>query len=238
MVLTNSLPSSQAGSNERSGTLRVKSPGVSVYNILIENTAGDAGPAHALSVTADQTAFYGCGFTGWQDTFFGDNTNTVVKNSYIEGAVDYIYGGQNCNFWFENCDIGFSRATGGYITASGRVSDDAAWYVINNSRVFAKEGVSVRAGTVWLGRPWRDHARTVYQNTELSDIIRPEGWNPWDKGEDLSNIFYAEYGNMGDGADTSSRVPWSIQLDCPVSIDHIMPGWTEWVDQEYWSGSA
>ena len=167
---------------------------------------------------------------------YGRSTDTVFKNSYIEGAVDFIYGGQNVNFWFEKTDIGFNRAAGGYITASGREADsDNGWYVFNGGRVFAKSGVSVKAGSVFLGRPWRAAARTVFQRTDLSNIIHPEGWNPWDKGNDLSHIYYAEYANTGAGASTTKRVSWSKQLSSAVSIDSTIPAWKSWVDQNYWN---
>ncbi|KAI9147572.1 carbohydrate esterase family protein [Paramyrothecium foliicola] len=235
-ILTNSLSSSQAGGNEQSGTLRIQTPNVSLYNLRVENTAGDAGPSHALSIGATNIGFYGCAFTGWQDTMYGRNTDSVFKNSYIEGAVDFIYGGGNVNFWFEKTDIGFNRASGGYITASGRETDtDPGWYVFNGGRVFAKSGVSVKAGSVFLGRPWRAAARTVFQRTDLSNIVHPEGWNPWDKGNDLSRIYYAEYANTGAGASTSKRVSWSKQLSSAVSIDSTIPAWKSWVDQNYWN---
>lgn len=214
--------------------MRIQSDNVSVYNVLLENTAGDAGPAHAVSISGDKIGFYGVAFTGWQDTLFGRDGRVVFKNSYVDGATDFIYGGGS--MWFEACEIGFKAADGGYITASGRETDDSGWFVINESNVHAAEGVDVAPGSVFLGRPWRDHARTVFQNSELSDIIHPEGWNPWDKEDDLSNIFYAEYGNTGDGAGTGERVEWSQQLEEPVSIDEAVEGWEEFVDMEYWDG--
>lgn len=235
VILTNSLSSSQAGGNEKSGTLRVHSPNVSFYNLRIENTAGDAGPSHALSIMATKTAYYGCAFTGYQDTMFGHNTDSVFKNSYIEGAVDFIYGGTNVNFWFEECDIANNRAAGGYITASGRESNDEGWYVINNSRVIAKSGVSINPGSVWLGRPWRYYARTVFQNSQLPGIIQPQGWHPWDKGDDLSNVYYGEFNNGGAGSSTDNRVSWAKQLDDAVSIDSTIPDWKDWVNQKYWN---
>ena len=168
---------------------------------------------------------------------YGKSTDSVFKNSYIEGCTDFIYGGGDVNFWFEKSDIGFARTTGGYITASGRETDDNGWYVFNNCKVFAKSGVSVTAGTVWLGRPWRAYARVVYERTDLSAIIQPEGWNPWDKGADLSHIYYAEHQNTGAGAATSKRVSWSKQLSAPVTIDTTIPSWESWVDQAYWNNT-
>ncbi|UKZ84275.1 uncharacterized protein TrAFT101_000189 [Trichoderma asperellum] len=233
VILTNNLSSTLAGGNVQSSTLRIQSPNVAVYNLRVENTAGAGSPAHALTVSASHVGFYGCAFKGYQDTVYGQYTDTLMKSSYVEGATDFIYGGRNCTFWLENCDIAFNRDTGGYITASGRESDDDAWYVINGSQVFAKPGISVKAGSVYLGRPWRAYARVVYQNTNLSNIISPQGWNPWDKSDDLSHIYYAEYLNAGSGANISQRVPWSHQLSSPISMDTAMPGWEAWVDQSY-----
>ncbi|KAL5333689.1 pectin lyase fold/virulence factor [Aspergillus crustosus] len=217
-----------------SGTLRIWSDNVSVYNMLIENTAGDAGPSHAVSVNSDKIGFYGVAFTGWQDTLYNRNGRVVFKNSYVDGAVDFIYGGGS--LWFDSSEIAFKRQSGGYITASGRTTNDSGWFVINESKVNAAAGVTVAPGSVFLGRPWRDHARTVFQNSGLSEIVHPEGWNPWDKAPKLSNVFYAEYGNYGPGADTADRVEWSHQLEAPISIDEAVVDWGQFVDTEYWAG--
>ncbi|KAL2859669.1 pectin lyase fold/virulence factor [Aspergillus pseudodeflectus] len=226
--------SASAGGNEQSGTLRIWADNVSVYNLVIENTAGDAGPSHAVSINSDGIGFYGVALTGWQDTLYNRNGRAVFKNSYVDGAVDFIYGGGS--LWFDGSEIAFKRAAGGYITASGRTTNDSGWFVINESKVTAAAGVNVRPGSVFLGRPWRDHARTVFQNSELSEIVHPEGWNPWDKAPNFGNIFYAEYGNYGPGADTADRVDWSYQLEEPISIDEAVAGWGEFVDTQYWSG--
>lgn len=41
-----------------------------------------------------------------------------------------------------------------------------------NCKLLAKEGVS----KVYLGRPWRPDAKTVFMNCELGKHIVPEGW--------------------------------------------------------------
>jgi pectinesterase len=128
VILSYNASSASAGGNVESATLRIESPNVSFYNVLVENTAGNAGPSHALSAGAPHLGFYGCGFTGYQDTVFVGKPGVVFKNSYLEGAVDFIYG-TDANILFEKCDIGFSREKGGYITASGRDRADANWYV-------------------------------------------------------------------------------------------------------------
>jgi pectinesterase len=106
--------------------------------------------------------------------------------------------------------------------------------VFNNSRVFAKSGVAVRAGSVLLGRAWRAFARVLFQNTEMSAIVNPEGWGAWYNTENTTMIYYAEFHNTGPGANTTGRVDWSYQLNGSVSIDYTMPDWKTWVDLEYW----
>jgi pectin methylesterase-like acyl-CoA thioesterase len=46
----------------------------------------------ALRVTGDQTAFYGCGFYGAQDTLNDDNGRHYFKECFIEGSIDFIFG--------------------------------------------------------------------------------------------------------------------------------------------------
>ena len=64
------------------------------------------------------------------------------------------------------------------------------------------------AEKVYLGRPWRSHAKTVFINCELGDHIRPEGWHNWDKPYAEKTTFYAEYGSKGPGAE-GQRARWS-----------------------------
>ncbi|THU51914.1 hypothetical protein C4D60_Mb06t36090 [Musa balbisiana] len=41
----------------------------------------------------------------------------------------------------------------------------------------------------------------------IGDLIKPEGWLPWDGDQFLKTLYYAEYGNRGPGAGTSGRSP-------------------------------
>lgn len=60
----------------------------------------------------------------------------------------------------------------------------------------------------FLGRPWKAYSRTVVMESTVGDLIRPEGWMPWDGDLYLDTLYYAEYGNRGPGAGTSGRVKW------------------------------
>ena len=68
------------------------------------------------------------------------------------------------------------------------------------------------ANKVYLGRPWRPHARTVFIKTAMGAHIRPAGWENWGKASNEATAYYAEYGSTGPGAVTQGRVQWSHQL--------------------------
>ena len=68
--------------------------------------------------------------------------------------------------------MGWQTIASGYITASGRSTADAFYYVINKSEVKG-------TGTVYLGRPWRNYARVVFQNTVLGSNVIAAGWKVW-----------------------------------------------------------
>lgn len=55
------------------------------------------------------------------DTLLAETGNQLYVNSYIEGAIDYIFG-QTARAWFENVDL-YSIRAGGSITANGRDSE-------------------------------------------------------------------------------------------------------------------
>ncbi|GAB3198227.1 pectin methylesterase-like acyl-CoA thioesterase [Pontibacter aydingkolensis] len=66
---------------------------------------------------------------------------------------------------------------------------------------------------VYLGRPWRPFAKTVFINTKLGQHIRPEGWHNWNKPDAEKTTFYAEYKSKGPGASANTRVAWARQLN-------------------------
>ncbi len=66
----------------------------------------------------------------------------------------------------------------GNITVSGRGSNDAFWYVIDHSTV----NTNGTATATYLGRPWGDYARVVYQHCWLPESVPPVGWVDWHSG--------------------------------------------------------
>ncbi|MEZ4884004.1 MAG: pectinesterase family protein [Chitinophagales bacterium] len=177
--------------------------GFSAKNITFENSAGPVGQAVAVRVTGDRAKFENCRFLGFQDTLYlnGKDSRQYYKNCYIEGTVDFIFGASTGVF--DSCAI-FCK-TKGYITAASTLQETKVGYVFRNCKVY---GDAPEQG-VFLGRPWRPYAQTVFLFCELSNIIQPTGWDNWGNPNNEKTAYYAEYGNTGMGAATDERVDWS-----------------------------
>ncbi len=172
-------------------------------NLTFENSAGPRGQALAIRVDGDRAAFHHCRFLGWQDTMFINRGRQYFEDCYIAGHVDFIFGGATA--WFEKCHI---HCLGdGYIAAASTPYDASFGYVFSNCTITG-EKPETRS---FLGRPWRIYAATVFLNTEMSEVVRPEGWNNWGKAE-AGKTRYAEFGSTGSGANPKSRPAWSKQL--------------------------
>jgi pectin methylesterase-like acyl-CoA thioesterase len=189
----------------RTYTVRVEGSQITFKNLTIENNSARLGQAVALHTEGDMLTFIGCRFLGHQDTIYTGNARTRLffKDCYIEGTTDFIFGPSTA--WFEHCDI-FCKINS-YITAASTPKDVPYGYIFNNCTIRCAEGVS----KVYLGRPWRDYAYTLFMNCELPRQIRPEGWHHWQK-EREQTARYLEYNNRGEGAATTQRVSWSRQL--------------------------
>ncbi|KAI2635016.1 family 8 carbohydrate esterase [Xylaria nigripes] len=232
-TITYNLPASKAGSNDKSGTLRVHADNVKVYNVNIVNSYGEGSQAIALSAQAS-SGYYGCQLFGFQDTLLADKGLQYYSHCLISGATDFIFG-QQAQAWFEECDIRV-REGGYYITANGRdSSSNPSYYLFNNCDVAAASDESVPNGSFYLGRPWRPYARVVFQGTSLSSVINGAGWHDWNGSTDVDNILYAEYANTGPGA-SGTRVSWSQKLSTGISEttvlgDEYSSG--DWYDSSY-----
>uniref|UniRef100_A0AAV1TJ07 Pectinesterase n=1 Tax=Peronospora matthiolae TaxID=2874970 RepID=A0AAV1TJ07_9STRA len=216
--------------NDLTSTIRFRSNRVKVYNLNVANTAGNVGQALAVNVNATEYGFYACNLTGYQDTVLADKGRELYAHTYINGAIDFVFG-RYAQAWFELCDI--ETIGKGYIAANGRDSEaNPSSFVFNRARVFGNSGVNSST----LGRPWYPYARTIWQNSELSDVIAPKGWAAWNDTASTTNVVFKEFNNSGPGAATDKRVAFSGQLDAPIAITEILgedyaTQW--WVDTAY-----
>lgn len=210
----------------RTYTVKVEGSDITFKNITIENNAAKLGQAVALHTEGDRLVFIGCRFLGNQDTIYTGvgNTRVYFKHCYIEGTTDFIFGPSTA--WFEGCTI-HSKANS-YVTAASTPQGVPYGYVFNHCRLTAAPGVT----KVYLGRPWRPYAYTLFMNCELGSHIVPVGWHNWNNTDNEKTARYLEYNNTGDGAKTSERAPWSKQLTkkeaAQVTLANVFKQDTSW----------
>lgn len=187
-------------------TVLVEGDDFMAKNLTIKNTSGPVGQAVALSVSANRCYFENCALLGYQDTLYteGEGFKQYFKDCYIEGGVDFIFGG--ATVLFENCTL--NSKSDSYITAASTPQGQEFGYVFKNCKLTADDNVK----NVYLGRPWRFNAKTVFIECEMGSHIRPEGWHNWGKKEAEVQAFYAEYNCSGEGYQPQKRVGWSHQL--------------------------
>lgn len=194
---------------------------IHVKNLTIANTAGDgriAGQAIAAYVDAECAYFQNVRLLGHQDTLFTSplpnephipgsfigpreytprhKTKQFYDSCYICGDIDFIFGGADAVF--QNCEI-FSlnrgEAVNGYIAAPC-TPQDSMGYVFLNCRLTS----DCAAQTVYLGRPWREHAKVNYINCEMGAHISAKGWDNWNNPQNENTASFSEYGSTGPGA--------------------------------------
>ena len=125
------------------------------------------------------------------------------EDCYIEGHVDFIFGGATA--YFNRCHI--HCLGNGYVTAASTPAGQAHGFVFADCKINGVDDVKT-----CLGRPWRIFAQTIYLRTEMSAVVRAEGWNDWNKPEARRTAFYGEFDSTGPGAVKTQRAPWSHQL--------------------------
>ncbi|MDX9726654.1 MAG: pectinesterase family protein [Bacteroidales bacterium] len=190
----------------RTYTIWVQGSGFTAEDITFENSAGPLGQAVAVHADGDRAVFRRCRLLGNQDTLLTANQESrqYYEECYIEGTTDFIFGPATA--WFERCHIHSKKNS--YVTAASTVEDHEFGYIFNRCRLTAADGIE----RVYLGRPWRPFAATLFIRCELGTHILPEGWHNWDNPANEKSARYAEYRNTGPGANPGTRVAWSRQL--------------------------
>ena len=208
-------------------TLLVMADEVRISNLTIQNSWCNKGQAVSLHVEGDRFSIKDSKILGCQDTVYasGNHSRQYYENCFIEGTTDFIFG--SATVVFKNCTI--KSLADSYITAASTDQRKKYGFVFFDCKLIAKDGIT----KVFLGRPWRSFAKTVFINTEMGNHILPEGWNPW-KGDAMfpdkeKTVYYAESGSKGEGGNVSKRVSWSHQLSKKelknYTIEKILGDW-------------
>ncbi|TKY72932.1 Pectinesterase/pectinesterase inhibitor PPE8B [Spatholobus suberectus] len=177
------------------------------------NTAGaEKHQAVAARVQADQAVFFNCAFEGYQDTLYAQTHRQFYRDCVISGTIDFIFG--DASAVFQNCTIVFRKPLGNQqniVTAQGRIDKrENTGFVLQKCVIKADDQLVAAKENIknYLGRPWKEYSRTIIMETEIGDLIHPDGWLPWEGNFALNTLYYGEYNNNGVGANTNARVSW------------------------------
>ena len=210
----------------RTYTVKVEGSDITFKNLTIENNAAQLGQAVALHTEGDRLKFINCHILGNQDTIYtgAKFTRLYFKDCYIDGTTDFIFGPSTA--LFEDCIIHSKRNS--YVTAASTPKEAKYGYVFKHCKLTAEPGVD----KVYLGRPWRPYAYTLFIECELGKHIVSAGWHNWGKQSNEETARYMEYKNTGEGANASERVAWSKQLTKKeaeaVTVDAIFRTQSNW----------
>lgn len=194
---------------QQGATVYVNAPDCYFENLTIENSFGyekQSGPqALALFSDCDRFTTNNVWLRSYQDTWLTTygrvNNRHYVKNSKIEGAVDFIYGGGDV--FFDKSTITVTRKDGGYIVAPSHQTGTLWGYVFSHCTIDEAHASGV---TTYLGRPWVNSPKTAFLYTTLKANIYPKGW--YYKMGAIPAVF-ADYGTMdasGNMVDLSYRI--------------------------------
>lgn len=162
------------------------------------------------------------------------NGRQYYKNCYICGDIDFIFG--SATAYFEHCTLESLLRTKtseqsdsvsatsafppiqGYVTAASTPKGQAYGYVFSDCRFISKD---CPAGSVYLGRPWRDYAKTILISCELGAHIHPAGFHDWNRENTHETVCYAEYASYPAVSDCR---PLSDQADFVQNLDEQQAG--------------
>ncbi|KAG9439587.1 hypothetical protein H6P81_019752 [Aristolochia fimbriata] len=192
------------------GALVALGDGFSAQYMLFENRAGPwAGQAVAMRSDSHRSAFYRCGFMGYQDTLLANINYQFYKECDIVGTIDFIFG--EAAVVFQNCNIYPRRPIPGQanvILAQGKNDPRLrSGIVLQNCYIAAYENLGPTR--TFLGRPWKSYSTAIIIETYMGGLIDPRGWKEsMEVIENGETATFREYGNWGPGSDTRGRVRW------------------------------
>lgn len=190
-------------------TLVVHAKDTYLEEITFENSWGtkmkDGPQALALYTKMDRNIVNRCAMLSYQDTYRTANEvneRNYVKDCFIEGAIDFLYG--QGDVFFDNCTLNITRKRGGWIVAPKHGEGTKWGYVLKNTTITAPG--NPKDTEIWLGRPWLHSPKAVFINTRAEVTIPAEGW--YDHMGTLPLIF-ADYNTTdadGNKLDLTKRI--------------------------------
>ena len=207
-------------------TLYIRGKNVTIMDMTIENThqnlTGSGDQAQAVHVHyGDKVAFYNCRITGYQDTFWGRSyeSRIYLKDCYVEGNVDYIYGGSV--ILLDKCTLHVNRnnsvltapatpatAKFGIVCMDCKITTPAVGTVCFDGKAF---------NYFYLGRPWQNSPKSVFIRCEEPAALHADGWTTM---EALTDITFAEWNCSGAGYKPEGRKNHGRQLTAEEAAEY------------------
>lgn len=201
---------------------------VNSYNYPPSKNRNPVKQAVAARISGENSAFYECGFLGYQDTLLDDKGKHYFILCTIEGAVDFIFG--NGQSIYERCNISLNvgipnPGSTGFIAAQAREEpDQTSGFVFKRCSVDGK-------GHALLGRAWKPYSRVIYYQSSLSNVVVPQGWDIWDNAGHEGDVTFVEEECSGEGSNKSDRVNWEKTLT-PAELESFTT--ISYIDSEGW----
>ncbi len=182
----------------RTYTMLVLGSNVTLNNLTIVNSSGSGeifGQAVALEVIGNNIKIDGCTLKAYQDTLFLGplpkdliiryqnflptdelifplSHKVYLKDTYIEGDVDFIFG--SAEAYFDNCTFK-SLARSGFVFAPSTDIDDGIGFVVKNSKFISDSNIPNH----FLARPWRDYGYLELIDCQMGNHIFDVGFDKW-----------------------------------------------------------
>ncbi|WOH04610.1 hypothetical protein DCAR_0624021 [Daucus carota subsp. sativus] len=197
----------------KSATVAIGGDNFIAKDIGFENSAGsEKEQAVALRVSADKTIFYNCWMDGYQDTLYTHTYRQFYRDCSISGTIDFVFG--DAAAVFQNCTFLVRKPLENQrniVTAQGRKNvRQPTGLVLQNCTITADSSLQADKSKfeTFLARPWKEYSRTVIMESFIDDVIKPEGYLPWNETFALETLFYTEYNNRGPSSSKDKRVKW------------------------------
>ena len=219
-------------------TINVEATGFGLENITVSNTFDYINDntkygnpqGFALTINADGAVLNKVKLYGNQDTLYFRNGRVYIKDSEIDGNIDFIFGENTGIAFFDTCTIkalgksATPQKNNGYVTAmkGDKTNHPTYGYVFSNC-TFTDDG-NVAEGAMSLGRPWGEGATVTYINCSFTKAYSKLAYDGSAKsrwfdmsGNNPTNAHFAEYGSTGEGAITTAVAGGSVLTEAEAA---------------------
>jgi pectin methylesterase-like acyl-CoA thioesterase len=212
--------------------IRTSASGFRMYNMTFHNLRPKYGGNNQAEITkhsGNQGLAVNCKYMSYQDTLCISAGQMYMRDCYIEGDTDYIWGAGTA--YFDRCELR-SLSTKSHITQPRAAAPPANGFFIVDCNLTAAPGIT----QCDLGRTTDSsypYCQSVYINCTMSSTaFLPAGWtNAY--LTDTNNLRWWEYKSVdpcGNLIDVNSRVSYSKQLDDANALwwrdaNHVFGNW-------------